>query len=79
MEPTDVAIALAESVKRLMVVQNPPWKQTDLAEKLGWSQGNVSRMLSAKRAPTSVVLSQLANVFNVELCELLCPSKSKKK
>jgi ribosome-binding protein aMBF1 (putative translation factor) len=79
MEPSDVADSLASGVRRLMAAQCPPWNQTELADKLGWSRGNVSRMLSAKRAPTSVVLAQLANAFNVELCELLCPAKGKKK
>lgn len=72
MEAQDVANALSESVGRLMKAQDPPWTQVELGRRLGWPQGNVSRMLAAKRGPTATTLAQLATVFGVDVCELLC-------
>jgi transcriptional regulator with XRE-family HTH domain len=79
MEPTDIAAALAAGVRRLLALQDPPWTQGELARQLGWSSGNVSRLLKAERSPTSVTLAQLCTVFGVEPHELLTPETATKK
>lgn len=70
MEPNDVALSLADGVRLLMAAQDPPWTQSDLARQLGWPPGNVSRLLAAKRSPTSIVLAQLCDAFGVNLSDL---------
>jgi transcriptional regulator with XRE-family HTH domain len=75
MDAQEVTDSVAEGVRRLMAAQTPPWTQRELASRLGWSEGNVSRLLTARRGTTSVTLAQLATVFGVDVCELLCKSE----
>lgn len=79
MEAKDVGESLAEGVQRLMDAQSPPWTQSELAKQLGWSRGNVSRLMSVRRTPNSTTLAQLATVFKVEVCELFCDCEKPKK
>ena len=79
MEATDVSQQLAAGVRRLLAAQTPTWSQGELARRLKWSPGNVSRMLSGRWAPSAATLAQLCDVFSVSLCELLCEAKAKPK
>lgn len=76
MEAKDVGAVFAESVKRLMDERG--WKQEDLAEKLGTYQGNVSRTLTGKRAPSATTIAQYATAFGVDVCDLFCGPKKRK-
>ena len=76
MEPTDLARILADNVRRLLAERG--WNQTELAEKLEWSTGNLSRLLTAKRSPGADVLIQLAKVFGCPPHELITPAEETK-
>jgi transcriptional regulator with XRE-family HTH domain len=75
MEAQDVAELLSQGVRRLMAAQTPPWSQVELGRRLGWPQGNVSRLIAAKRPPSATTFAQLATAFGVDVCELLCDAK----
>lgn len=79
MTPLDLAKLFADNIHRLMAEQNPPWNQGELARRLEMGTGNVSRLLSGKHAPTSPMITKIATMFGVDICELFCSVKPKKK
>lgn len=79
MKPNEIAELLAENVKRLMDAREPAWTQVELAKQMDTSQGNISRLLGGTHAPSAATLSKLTEAFGIALCDLLCPSKPKKK
>lgn len=77
MEANDVAALLADNLRRLMTLRE--WNQEQLGKQLGIGSGNVHRLLSGKHPPTASTLAKCATVFEVDLCDLLCPPKKKRK
>ncbi|MFO0938331.1 MAG: helix-turn-helix transcriptional regulator [Gemmataceae bacterium] len=77
MEPEEIALRLANKVDELMKARG--WIQADLARESGMGTGNVARLLSGKHNPTAPTLAKLATLFEVDVCDLLCPMKGKKR
>jgi transcriptional regulator with XRE-family HTH domain len=77
MDASDIAKRLAERLSELMTAKG--WIQADLARESGMGTGNVTRLLSGRHNPTAPMLAKLSNVFGVDVCELLCPVKPKRK
>ena len=65
---TDMEVEHMQSIKLLRMAGN--MKQTDLAEKLGISQGAVSYWESDGAFPPSRFLPQLASIFGCTIDEL---------
>jgi len=77
MEAQDIADILAANTKRLM--DDRGWSQAELARRMKTHQSNVLRLLEAYYAPSAKQIARVATAFGVELCELLCPTKPKRK
>lgn len=55
-------------IKRLRIAKN--WSQTELADRLNWTQGTVSMFERSRQTPTTDGLSQLADVFGTSIAAL---------
>ena len=67
---------LSQNIKRLMAQAR--WTQTDVADACGWTQPDVSKLLSGKANPTLETLELVASIFDVPVYELLTPQQTKK-
>lgn len=54
------------------LMANSYLSQTDLANKLGCSQGSISYYLKEKRVPSSYILMKMAEVFNCPIEFIMC-------
>ncbi len=77
MDSADISRLLAENTARLMAARG--WTKAELARKLQTHQSNVGRMLAGHYAPSAKTLAEVATVFGVDVCELLCEPKKRKK
>tara|TARA_R110000824_G_scaffold172434_1_gene350314 strand:- start:38433 stop:38654 length:222 start_codon:yes stop_codon:yes gene_type:complete len=64
-----IETTFAENVKRLLRLND--WTQVELAEELGVAPQNLSRTLACVHSPSLRFVERVADIFQVEICELL--------
>lgn len=77
MEPQELSDIFAANVSRLLAQKG--MTQRELANLLSKPESNISRMIAAKTIPNGTTIADVATIFGVDVCELLCEPKRKKK
>jgi transcriptional regulator with XRE-family HTH domain len=77
MTEADIAAVLALNAQRLLDERG--WTKAELSRRLKTHQSNVGRLLTGHYAPSAKTIAAVATVFEVEVCDILCPPKPVKK
>ena len=71
----DPMTTFSENVRTEM--QRGKWTQQDIADACGWTQPDVSKLLSCKSNPTLSTMEAVADALGLPLHQLLTPIRKK--